>query len=270
MLLDPRHGTGQQTRWVQIGRMVREALASKSLAGQTIDRVAAAFIPGVLLLAAATAWFWWSRGDVETALLAGLAVLVVACPCSLGLAAPLASALAIGQAAQRGILIRSGGVLERLARLRGIAFDKTGTLTSHELLPLGWQFSDGANEAEVLRRAAMLARGSDHPIARAVARDVARHRRHRGQRHRGSARRRPARPHRRRALRDRIGSVHRQRSAGRVPAALQRDADDGCTTVFVGWAGQAQARLSLAAAPIAEAAGVIAALRDAWTRHAAG
>ena len=158
---------GLHTRWVQIGRMVRDALASKTLAGDSIDRVAAIFIPSVLLLAAATAWFWYERSGGDAALLAGLAVLVVACPCSLGLAAPLASALAIGQAAQRGILIRSGGVLERLARLRGVAFDKTGTLTHNDLRFVGL-WLDGATESEVLARARMLALGSEHPISRAV------------------------------------------------------------------------------------------------------
>ena len=249
---------GLQTRWVQTGRMVRDALASKTLAGQTIDRAAAAFIPGVLLLSAATAWFWYSRGGVESALLAGLAVLVVACPCSLGLAAPLASALAIGQAAQRGILIRSGGVLERLTRLRGIAFDKTGTLTQRELQPLGWQFIDSANEAEVLRRAGMLARGSDHPIARAMT-DTAR----------SDAAASDIEVHPGAGLSGTIGGERcAMGSAGFmaglgwvVPPALRR-IDDGCTTTFVGWAGRVRARLSLVATPVPEACGVIAAMRE--------
>ena len=159
---------GTQTRWVRIGRLVRDALADKSLMGDTVDRVVAVFIPGMLLLAAATAGFWSGRGTFEDALLAGLAVLVVACPCSLGLAAPLASALAIGEAAQRGILIRNGAVLERLARLAGVAFDKTGTLTEAALRPVSLSVH-GATAAEVLHCAALLARGSDHPIARALA-----------------------------------------------------------------------------------------------------
>ena len=126
---------GTQTRWARISAQVRDALAAKSMAGETVERVVAVFVPFVLLLAAASAWTRGLRGSADEALLAGLAVLVVACPCSLGLAAPLAHALAIAQAAQRGILVRGGGVLEKLARLRGVAFDKTGTLTAAALQP---------------------------------------------------------------------------------------------------------------------------------------
>src|SRR5437879_11691548 len=97
---------GTNTRWIQISRLVRDALARKSLLGSTIDSAAAIFVPFVLLLAAGTVWFWSTRGPFEVALLIGLAVLVVACPCSLGLAAPLATALGIGQAARHGILDR--------------------------------------------------------------------------------------------------------------------------------------------------------------------
>ena len=117
---------GGATRWVQISRLVREALAQKSSLANTVDRLAAVFVPAVIVLALATVWFWSAREPFGQALLTGLAVLVVACPCSLGLAAPLATTLGIALAAQRGILIRSGRALERLARVRAIAFDKTG------------------------------------------------------------------------------------------------------------------------------------------------
>lgn len=258
LLLVRATAPGLQTRWVQIGRMVREALASKTLVGESVDRVAAVFIPGVLLLALATAWFWYGRGGADGALLAGLAVLVVACPCSLGLAAPLASALAIGQAAQRGILIRSGGVLERLARLRGVAFDKTGTLTHDELRFAGLQL-DGASQAEVLRRARMLAAGSDHPIARAVLAIT------------DAPALAPAADVQARAGAGisgcidgelcAIGSAEFMSSFGwRVAPDLEASADDGCTSTFVGWGGAARARLSFVAVPVAEAADVIAAL----------
>ena len=249
---------GLHTRWVQIGRMVRDALASKTLAGDSIDRVAAIFIPSVLLLAAATAWFWYERSGGDAALLAGLAVLVVACPCSLGLAAPLASALAIGQAAQRGILIRSGGVLERLARLRGVAFDKTGTLTHNDLRFVGL-WLDGATESEVLARARMLALGSDHPISRAVLAMV-------DEPALASATDLQARAGA--GLtgcidgeRCAIGSADFMASLGwSVAPGLVGAADDGCTSTFVGWRGAVRARLSFVAAPVPEAADVIAAL----------
>jgi P-type Cu2+ transporter len=163
---------GTNTRWVQISRLVREALARKSLTGDLVDRVAAIFIPFVLLLAAGSLWFWSDRSSFDQALLAGLAVLVVACPCSLGLAAPLATTLGIGQAAQRGILVRGGCVLERLARVRTLAFDKTGTLTvgKPELVSV---IVEGAGKDAVLGRAAALAVGSEHPIARALDHEAA-------------------------------------------------------------------------------------------------
>lgn len=249
---------GLQTRWVHIGRTVREALASKTLAGARIDRVAAVFIPGVLLLALATAWFWYGRGGVDAALLAGLAVLVVACPCSLGLAAPLANALVIGQAAQRGILIRNGGVFEQLAGLRGIAFDKTGTLTQHALHFNGLQL-DGASEAEALRRARMLALGSDHPVARAVLAIA------------GSKALAPASDLQARAGAGLVGDIDGERCAlgsadfmaafgWPIAPALAGGNHDGATSAFVGWNGRARARLSFVAAPVAGAAEVIAAL----------
>lgn len=258
LLLLRASAPGLQTRWVQIGRLVREALAGKSLAGQRIDRIAAFFIPGVLLLALGATWFWYQRIGVDAALLAGLSVLVVACPCSLGLAAPLASALAIGEAAQRGILIRSGAVFERLAGLRGIAFDKTGTLTQEELRFMGLKL-DGASEAEVLRRARMLALGSDHPIARAILAG-------------GAA-----------SMLQAAGDLQAMAGAGLsgdidgehsalgsadfmaslgwvVPANLESGDHEYGTTTFVGWGGVVRARLSFTAAPAADAGTVMAAL----------
>ena len=159
---------GSATRWVQIGRLVREALARKSLLGDAVDRLAAIFLPLVLLLAAGTVAFWSTRVPVDQALLAGLAAPVVACPCSLGLAASLVTTLAIASAAHRGILIRGGAVLDRLARVKTIAFDKTGTLTQGRprVMTAG---VDGATEYEVLRRAASLVLTSDHPLAIAIA-----------------------------------------------------------------------------------------------------
>ena len=254
---------GLQTRWVHIGRLVREAAASRSLVGDSVDRAAAAFVPGVLLLAAATAWFWGSRDGVEQALLAGLAVLVVACPCSLGLAAPLAGALAIGQAAQRGILIRGGGVLERLTRLAGLAFDKTGTLTDATLRPVSLRV-DGTDAAQVLRCAGMLAMGSDHPVARAVV-ELAR----RDMPGLGVAGDIEARPGAGvlgtiDGVPCAIGSAaFMDRRGWALPASL-RGADDEGTSVFVGWQGRVHGRIGVSAAPLPEAdrgAGCIAATR---------
>jgi P-type Cu2+ transporter len=258
-LLVCAESTGDATRWVRISRMVREALAEKSLVGEAVDRVAAWFIPWVLLLAVATVWYWANRGGLDQGLLTGLAVLVVACPCSLGLAAPLAMVLGIGRAAQRGILVRGGGVLEKLARLKGIAFDKTGTLTQgrFQLVSLA---AEGAPEPEVLRRAAGLASGSDHPIARAVAE---------------LGRRSGLDITVAAEIQDRPGAGLTGRTDGEdcalgsaafmadlgwpVPVALAPSQGEG-TQIYVGWAERVRGRLSLADSPRSEAGPVIAAL----------
>lgn len=158
---------GASTRWGRHARYVREALSRRSLVGDLVDRASALFVPAVILLAGATVLYWGIRAPFDQALMTGLAVLVVACPCALGLAAPIATALGLSRAAQCGILLRAGGVLERLARIRAVAFDKTGTLTSGErrlaeCLPIA------VSETDLLGRAAALARGSEHPIARAI------------------------------------------------------------------------------------------------------
>jgi Cu2+-exporting ATPase len=156
------------TRWIHISRMVRAALAHKSGVAETVDRVAAWFVPGVLLLAAGTFGVWSVLSGPNQAMLYSMAVLVVACPCSLGLAAPLAATLGLGRAARRGIVIRGAGILEKLARLHGIAFDKTGTLTHGQLRPLTLR-THRTTATDALRYAKALAHSSSHPVARAVA-----------------------------------------------------------------------------------------------------
>ena len=127
-----------------------------------------AFVPIVLALAALTFIYWAERLPLDQALLTALAVLVVACPCAVGLAAPMAHSLGIGQLARHGCLVRSPGALEALAGARLIAFDKTGTLTlgRPQLVDLA---SDGIAEDEVLARLAALERHSEHGLARAIA-----------------------------------------------------------------------------------------------------
>jgi Cu2+-exporting ATPase len=263
------NGTGQLTlramvagpnaRWIRISELVRDALATKTAVDAMLDRVSAAFVPLVLLVAALSAWYW-SGQDGPRALLAGLAVLVVACPCSLGLAAPLASVLAIGQAAQRGILIRSCGVLEQLARLRGVAFDKTGTLTAARL-QVAAIVADQALEGEVLRHASALASGSDHPIARALsayAREAC-----------GSAVAREIRVHPGAGLigeldgtRCALGTGAWMRELGwTIPETLRGHAAGLGTHVYVGWALQARGLVGLVAALAPDAASVVGALQ---------
>lgn len=253
---------GNATRWVRISRLVREALSHKSLMGEIVDRMAAVFVPAVLLLAAATTWYWSQHAPLEYALMTGLAVLVVACPCSLGLAAPLASALGLSAAAQLGVLVRGGGVLERLARIKAIAFDKTGTLTTGKL-QLASIVAEAASEQDVLNHAMALAQGSEHPIARSIAT----HARGRVE----SASELSAHPGA--GVRGNIGgtiaamgSASFMASLGwSVPRSLSKRAEATAehTQVFVGWNNSAKGLLTLADTPLPEARAVVSALVEA-------
>lgn len=158
---------GTDSRWASISRAVRESLTGRSPTLRLTDRVAGAFVPLILLLAACTVLYWMHRVPFEQALFTGLAVLVVACPCALGLAAPLATTLGIGGLVQRGSLIRGPEVLERLARIRVVAFDKTGTLTAGKIRLTAIE-TDGGSTDDLLRRVAGLEQGSEHPLARGV------------------------------------------------------------------------------------------------------
>jgi len=160
-------GAGTTTRWAQICRSVRDALVRRSPTQRIADRVVGASVPVVLALGGLTMLYWAQWLPLERALLFGLAVLVVACPCAVGLAAPLATSLGIGRLARCGCLVRDPGVLEALARTRLLAFDKTGTLTSGRAHVVGI-VSDGAGTDEVLARAAGLERYSEHGFGHAI------------------------------------------------------------------------------------------------------
>ena len=126
-LLIRSSGAGTATRWAQICRSTREALLRRSPSQRLADGIVGAFVPLILLLGVGTAIYWAQHLSFDRALLTGLAVLVVACPCAVGLAAPMATSLGIGQLARRGCLVRDPVALEALARTRVLAFDKTGT-----------------------------------------------------------------------------------------------------------------------------------------------
>jgi P-type Cu2+ transporter len=167
-LLIRSSGDGGESRWAQICRSVRDALRQSSRTQRIADRLVGAFVPIVLALAAMTLVYWMHRLPLDQAMLTALSVLVVACPCAVGLAAPMAHSLGIGQLARHGCLVRSPGALEALAGTRLIAFDKTGTLTlgRPKLVDLA---SDGVAEEEVLARLAGLERYSEHGLAHAIA-----------------------------------------------------------------------------------------------------
>ena len=151
---------------------VEHALEHRAHIELLADRAAALFVPATVLLALLVVVGWWSSG-LERAAMAGLSVLVVACPCALGIAVPLVHTIAIGAAARNGILVRSAEALERLAHVDTVAFDKTGTLTSGKLEVTGLWPAAPCDEDQLLRLAGAAASGSLHPVSRAIARRAA-------------------------------------------------------------------------------------------------
>ena len=161
-------GVGEQTLLAGIIRLVGEAQGSKAPVQRLADRISAVFVPVVCVIALATFAGWWLyAGDFAGALVNAVAVLVIACPCALGLATPTAIMVGTGQGARAGILARNVEALERAEKIAVLALDKTGTLTCGEpqvtdIVPLA------LDADEALRLAAALEEGSEHPLARAV------------------------------------------------------------------------------------------------------
>ncbi|MDF1578180.1 MAG: heavy metal translocating P-type ATPase [Desulfobulbales bacterium] len=152
----------------RVARLVEDAQNRKAPVQALADRLAAVFVPLVMLLAAGTITYWLFRGqDIGSALLIGVSVLVVACPCALGLATPTAVLVAGGSAAARGILFRGGDVLERSAGINTVAFDKTGTLTAGQPRVVAVE-AVGGGEKELLELAARLESSSSHPLAAGI------------------------------------------------------------------------------------------------------
>lgn len=155
---------GSETALAQIVRLVAEAQSSKAPIQRLADRVAGVFVPVVMVIAVLSAAGWLlATGDVRAAVVAAVAVLIIACPCAMGLATPTAVMVGTGRGAQLGVLIRGGEVLERSRRIDMVVFDKTGTLTEGRMRLL-----EVVGEDRALGMAAAAEFGSEHPIARAV------------------------------------------------------------------------------------------------------
>jgi Cu+-exporting ATPase len=160
---------GADTQLARMARIVEEAQTGSSGAQRLADRVSAVFVPVVLALAAVTVAGWLLAGGTPSeALTAAVAVLIVACPCALGLATPVALLVGTGRAAQQGILVTGPEALEKTRRIDTIVFDKTGTLTTGRMRLTGVTLAPGESEDVTLRRAAAVERLSEHPIAHAV------------------------------------------------------------------------------------------------------
>jgi copper/silver-translocating P-type ATPase len=161
---------GESRMCAGIERLLAEALLEPAPYVRLADRVAGRLIPAVLFLAlGSAAWHWNSLGP-ERSLLTALSVILIACPCALGIATPLAFWVALGRAWKMGVLVRGGEVLERLARAERIWLDKTGTLTDEELELQEIRLHGATSEREALRAAASLELGSEHPIGRSLRR----------------------------------------------------------------------------------------------------
>jgi len=162
---------GRDTALAQIIRLVEEAQGSKAPIQRLVDRIAAYFVPAVIVIAVVTGAVWLLFGPeprLTYALLAFVSVLIIACPCAMGLATPTAIMVGIGRGAEEGVLIRNAEALERMRQVDTVVLDKTGTLTRGQpavtdVLPM-----NGFSEADILRFAAAAERGSEHPLGEAI------------------------------------------------------------------------------------------------------
>lgn len=161
--------TGDKTILAQIIDLVEQASASKAPSAKLADRVSAVFVPVVLVLAMLTAVGWLLAGaEVSFALSCAISVVVISCPCALGLATPTAVMVGMGQAAKRGILIKTAEALENAHRITTVALDKTGTLTTAKMRVANVLPMTGTSKEELVRWAATLEKPSSHPFARAL------------------------------------------------------------------------------------------------------
>jgi len=167
---------GRHTTVARIADLVQRAQSSKANIQRLADRVSAIFVPAVLLIALVTLIGWWLAGDWKTGVIATVTVLIISCPCALGLATPMAVMVGAGAASRRGILIKSALALETAGSATLVIFDKTGTLTVGQpvVTKITITGSERINENEMLTLAAAVESASEHPIARAIVRAASR------------------------------------------------------------------------------------------------
>ncbi len=169
-LMQAKH-VGADTALARIVERVRQAQNSKPAIGRLVDRIASVFVPAVLIIAVLTCLAWYNVGPeprVSYMLVTTMTVLIIACPCALGLATPIAIMVGVGKAAEQGILIRNGEALQRAGALDTVVLDKTGTVTEGRPALTAVVPGSGFDEAALLRLAAAIEQGSEHPLAEAV------------------------------------------------------------------------------------------------------
>ncbi|MFJ3894026.1 heavy metal translocating P-type ATPase [Streptomyces sp. NPDC090083] len=161
---------GSDTQLARMARLVEDAQNGKAEVQRLADRISGIFVPVVLLIAVATFGVWLAvSGDTAAAFTAAVAVLIIACPCALGLATPTALMVGTGRGAQLGILIKGPEVLETTRRVDTVVLDKTGTITTGRMTLQEVRVAEGTDERQLLRLAGALEHASEHPVARAVA-----------------------------------------------------------------------------------------------------
>jgi Cu+-exporting ATPase len=162
---------GKETALAQIIEMVRRAQNSKPSIGRLADTIAAVFVPSVMIIAVLAALVWFNVGpepQLAYMIVSATTVLIIACPCALGLATPMSVMVGVGKAAEAGILIRNGEALQQSSRLTTIVLDKTGTITAGRPEVTAIHPANGFTEEELLSQAASLETGSEHPLAQAI------------------------------------------------------------------------------------------------------
>ena len=248
---------GADTQLAQLARLVEEAQSGKAAVQRLADRVSAVFVPVVLLLSVSTLIAWLFVGSNSEAFSAAVAVLIIACPCALGLATPTALLVGTGRGAQLGVLIRGPEVLESTRRVDTIVLDKTGTLTAGRMTLTDVHVVSGVTPEEALRLAAAVEHASEHPIGQAIAAalpepppSVAEFTSTQGNGVQG-------------VVEGQLVTVRRPADLPPELAALREDAEDeGATTVAVGWDGATRALLVLMDAPRPTSAAAVAALHE--------
>ncbi|MFD0228052.1 heavy metal translocating P-type ATPase [Streptomyces hirsutus] len=245
---------GADTRLARMARAVEDAQNGKAEVQRLADRISGVFVPVVLLIAAGTFGGWLGvTGDTAAAFTAAVAVLIIACPCALGLATPTALMVGTGRGAQLGILIKGPEVLESTRRVDTVVLDKTGTVTTGRMTLQQVHTADGTDEKQLLRLAGALEHASEHPIARAIAA---------GAEERAGAlpsaesfENVPGRGVRGRVdghevVVGRLGGGPADEAGPGLPPELERARDeaekDGLTAVVVGWDGTARGVLAVA------------------------
>ncbi|MEU7422852.1 heavy metal translocating P-type ATPase [Streptomyces sp. NPDC040750] len=240
---------GADTQLARMARLVEDAQNGKAEVQRLADRVSAVFVPVVILIALGTFGVWLGvTGDTAAAFTAAVAVLIIACPCALGLATPTALMVGTGRGAQLGILIKGPEVLESTRRVDTVVLDKTGTVTTGRMTLQSVYVAKGEDERELLRLAGALEHASEHPVARAIAA---------GAEERAGVL--PAAEHFEnvpgRGVRGRVDG--REVAVGRLaentddlPEELARAAEEaerqGSTAVLAGWDGRARGVLAVA------------------------